>query len=231
MFSEKLHINMLAETLINPTTPILRPYDSVGQAVDLMDEYGIKQLALVEDEVYKGLLSEDTLLNLFDDTKPLSELYLPPEPVYAHSFQHIYEVMGIANQFQLDTVPVLDEDQLYAGTILVSDMMAKFAYLLGTQEAGAILVLKMSNRDYSLTEISRLVESNNVKIISSYFTGAEYGSLDEATLTLKLNQTEVSAVVATLERFGYVIENVFGNATFQNPDRQRLDLLLRYLET
>jgi acetoin utilization protein AcuB len=231
MFSKKLNTNMLAEELINPTTPVLRPYDSVGQAVDLMDEYGIRQLALVEDEVYKGLLSEDTLLNFTDDGKQLSELHLPPNPVHANSFQHIYEVMGIANHYQLDTVPVLDEDNLYAGTIVVSDMMLKFANLLGTQEIGAILVLKMANRDYSLTDISRLVESNNTKIISSYFSGAEYGALDEATLTLKLNRTEVSAVVATLERFGYIVESVFGNSRLENPDRHRLDLLLRYLET
>jgi len=222
---------MLAEELINPTTPVLSPSDSIGQAVDLMDEYGIKQLALVEDEVYKGLLSEETLLSLFDTSKLLSELYLPVDPIYANSFQHIYEVMGIANQYQLDTVPVLDEDKLYAGSILVSEMVGKFAHLLGTHETGAILVLKMANRDYSLADISRLVESNNIKIISSYFSGAEYGSIDEATLTLKLNKTEVSAAVATLERFGYVVENIFGNDAPQNPDRHRLDLLLRYLET
>ncbi|AXE19883.1 CBS domain-containing protein [Runella rosea] len=222
---------MLAEELINPATPVLRPYDSVGQAVDLMDEYGIRQLALVENEVYKGLLSEDTLLNFPDDEKLLSELNLPPNPVHANLFQHIYEVIGIANQYQLDTVPVLDEDNLYAGTIVVTDMMAKFAGLLGAQEAGAVVVLKMSNRDYSMTDISRLVESNNVKIISSYFSGAEYGDIDQATLTLKLNRTEVSAVVATFERFGYVVENVYANEPLENPDRHRLDLLLRYLET
>ncbi len=222
---------MLAEELINPTTPILRPFDSVGQAVDLMDEYGTRQLALVDEEIYKGLLSEDTLLNLLDDTQTLSELNLPPNPIHANLFQHIYEVIGIANRYQLDTIPVLDEDNLYAGTILVSDMMAKFATLLGSQETGAIVVLKMANRDYSLTDISRLVESNNTKIISTYFSGSEYGSLDQATLTLKLNHSEVSAVVATLERFGYTVENVFGSTPFDSPDRHRLDLLMRYLET
>lgn len=222
---------MLAEELINPATPVLRPYDSVGQAVDLMDEYGIRQLALVEDEVYKGLLSEDTLLSFPDDEKLLSELNLPPNPVHANLFQHIFEVMGIANQYRLDSVPVLDEDNLYAGTIVVTDMLSKFAGLLGSQEAGAVVVLKMSNRDYSMTDISRLVESNNTKIISSYFSGAEYGAVDQATLTLKLNRMEVSAVVATFERFGYSVENVYANEPLENPDRHRLDLLLRYLET
>ncbi len=222
---------MLAEELINPATPVLRPYDSVGQAVDLMDEYGIRQLALVEDEVYKGLLSEDTLLSFPDDEKLLSELNLPPNPVHANLFQHIFEIMGIANQYRLDSVPVLDEDNLYAGTIVVTDMLAKFAGLLGSQEAGAVVVLKMSNRDYSMTDISRLVESNNTKIISSYFSGAEYGAIDQATLTLKLNRAEISAVVATFERFGYSVENVYANEPLENPDRHRLDLLLRYLET
>jgi hypothetical protein len=103
--------------------------------------------------------------------------------------------------------------------------------LLGAQEKGAIIVLKMANRDYSLTEISRLVESNSTKIISSFFSGAEYGALDEATLTLKLNRMEVSGVVATLERFGYTVESIYGNSPVENPNRHHLDLLLRYLET
>ncbi len=38
-------------------------------------------------------------------------------------------------------------------------------------------------------------------------------------------------MVATLERFGYAVESIFGNAKLENPDRHRLDLLLRYLET
>ncbi|MFN4145764.1 MAG: CBS domain-containing protein [Runella sp.] len=222
---------MLAEELINPTTPTLTPLDSVGRAVDLMDELGFRQLALVENEVYKGLLSEDTLLNFADDTQLLSELNLPPNPVHAHHSQHIYEVMGIANQYQLDTVPVLDEDKLYAGSILVSDMIAKFTDLLGTQEKGAILIIKIKSYDYSMSEISRLIEANNTKIISSYFLGSENDIFGEATLTLKLNRTNVSAVIATLERFGYDIAGVFGQESYEHPDQHRLNLLLRYLET
>jgi acetoin utilization protein AcuB len=221
---------MLAEELISTTAPTLRPTDSVGRAIDVMDEHGLRQLALVDEEEYKGLLSEDTLLSITDDSKRLSELYLPPDPIHVSAMQHIFEVIGVASQHQLESVPVLDEDNLYAGTIRINDALMKFADLLGGQEQGAVIVLKMTNRDYSLTDISRLVESNNVKIISSYFSGAEYGSLNEGTLTLKLNRTDVSALVATLERFGYQIESVHANVPLDSPDRHRLDLLLRYLE-
>lgn len=222
---------MLAEELINVATPILRPTDSVGRAIELMEESGLHQLPLVDDETYQGLLSEETLMNVMDDDKELSSLYLPSEPLHATTNQHIYQLIELANHYQLDTIPVLDEDHLYAGTIIVSELIAKFADLLGGQQKGAVVVLSMAHRDYSLSEISRLIESNNAKIISSYFTHSETGGFDDNKLTLKLNQTDVSAILATFERFGYEIDSVYANTQVESPDKHRLDLLFRYLET
>lgn len=222
---------MLAEELINPNIPVLNPTDSVLEALDIMEQNGLSQLAMVENDAYLGLISEDMLLNLPDDTSLLGALNLPEESVHVHLFQHIYELIQLTNQYRLALVPVLDEEGLYAGAVVTNEMLAKFALLLGVQEPGAVVVLSMPNHDYSLTDISRLVESNNTKILSSYFASAEYGMPNEATLTLKLNRTDVSAVVATFERFGYQVAGTFSNKPIENPDRQRLDLLLRYLET
>lgn len=222
---------MLAEEMINPKIPVLSPDESVAEALDLMAQNEIRQLALVENETYWGLISEDMLLNLSDSSRLLSSLPMPEKPVSARLFQHIYELIALTNHYQLEILPILDEENLYAGTVVVSDMMTQFARLLGVQESGAVVVLGMNNRDYSLTDISRLVESNNTKILSSYFAGAQYGMLDDAALTLKLNRSDVSAVVATFERFGYNVTGVFGSQSIENPDRQRLDMLLRYLET
>ncbi len=222
---------MLAEELINPNMPVLSLNDSVAEALELMEQDKVSQLAMVENDVYLGLVSEDVLLNWPNDTHLLSQLHLPQNAVSAHLYQHIYELIELTNQYQLSTIPILDEEGLYAGSILVSDMMAKFAALLGVQEPGAVVLLSMTNQNYSLTDISRLVESNNTKILSSYFAGSEYGMTDKATLTLKLNRTDVSAVVATFERFGYQVAGTFANDTIEHPDRQRLDMLMRYLET
>lgn len=222
---------MLAEELINPTIPILTLQDTVAYALDMMEEHKLSQLVLADDEAYVGLINEDVLLNWHTDTDPLAKLYLPQQPIKAHLYQHIYELIELSNQFQLVVIPVLDEDGLLAGSINVAEMMAKFAALLGVQETGAVVVLSMPAHQYSLTDISRLVEANNTKILSSYFTKADYGTLDEATLTLKLNRTDITAVVATFERFGYQVTGAFANQAIEHPDRQRLDMLMRYLET
>jgi acetoin utilization protein AcuB len=220
---------MTAEDLINHSIPVLRPTDSVSRALDVMQDCGIHQLVLIEDGQLKAILTEDTLLNWFNDEDTLGTLPIDGQPMSGNIFQHIYELINLANIHQLQIVPILDEDNSYIGCIVVTEMLAKFAEQLGVQDTGAVVVLKMNDYDYSLTDISRLVESNNTKIISSFFAKNPVGFAD-ATLTLKLNRTDISPVVATLERFGYNIEGTYADSGTENLDQNRLHSLLRYLE-
>jgi acetoin utilization protein AcuB len=232
MFSKKLRtIRMIAEELVNPMIPVLKSDDSVERALDVMQGCNIGQLAMVDDDSFKGLCDEDLLLNCINDETLLNNLPMSDPTAVAHVYQHVYELISLANRHKLKVIPVLDEGNLYAGSIVVNEMLERFADSLGIQEAGAVIVLKMPNYNYSMAEISRLIESNNVKIISSFFSEARYGMPNEATLTLKLNKTEVTATVATLERFGYEIDGIYGGKSVDNLDKQRLDSLLRYLQT
>jgi acetoin utilization protein AcuB len=223
---------MLAATLINPMIPILKPTDSVGMALDWMDEFGTKQLAVAENGVYKGIVSEELLLDAQDASSILSEIIIQHQDIFASEDLHPYELLRMVNQFGLRVIPVLFEDGTFAGTILVSDLVEKFVNELGVQEKGAVLVLKITERDYSLSEISRLVESNGARVISSYYSSAESTHPEhESRLTLKLNRTHITPIIATLERFGYDIEEAHANDPIESVDQERLDMLLRYLET
>jgi hypothetical protein len=134
-------------------------------------------------------------------------------------------------QQRMDVVAVLNEGREFIGTVSTAELLRQFAQELGVQERGAVLILSLNERDYSMAEISRLVESNNVKIISSYFSSAAYGMPDRSRLTLKLNRQDITAVISTLERFGYQIEAAFANTPVESIDQERLDSLLRYLNT
>jgi acetoin utilization protein AcuB len=132
----------------------------------------------------------------------------------------------------LDIVPVVNEHKNVTGTILVRDLVERFVSELGIQEKGAVVVLKIAERDYSLSEISRLIESNGTKVLSSYYSSSEsLHPADASLLTLKLNRTNINPVIATLERFGYDIEEAHANDPIESVDQERLDMLLRYLAT
>lgn len=222
---------MLASELIDPMLPSLKPTDSVAQALDWMQEHRVGQLVLTDQGEYRGVISEELLMDVANDEQPLSNVMRLFEQTFVYEDQHLYEIIGLILQNRMEVVAVLTEEQEFSGTISTSELLKQFAQELGVQEAGAILILNMNERDYSLTEISRLVESNGVKIISSYFSSAAYGMPDRSRLTLKLNRREITSVISTLERFGYRIEAAFANAPVESIDQERLDSLLRFLNT
>lgn len=223
---------MLAATLINPMIPTLKLTDAVSTALDWMEEYETRQLIVAEADEYRGIVSEEILMDVLDDSQLISEVIRQHQEVFATEDQHVYELLRLANQFRLKVIPVLHEDNTLAGTILVGELLGRFADVLGVQEKGAVLVLKVNERDYSLSEISRLIESNGTKVISSYYTtSTTYNSPEDSRLTLKLNRTNITPIVATLERFGYDIREAHANDPIESVDQERLDMLLRYLAT
>ncbi|WP_159468503.1 CBS domain-containing protein [Dyadobacter sp. 3J3] len=223
---------MLAATLINPMIPILKLTDTVGTALDWMDEFRTRQLVVADSGFYKGIVSEDILFDITDTTQPLSRIIIQHEDVFATEDNHPYELLRLVTQFSLDIIPVVNEIKNITGTILVRDLVERFVSELGIQEKGAVLVLKIAERDYSLSEISRLIESNGTKVLSSYYSSSEsLHPADASLLTLKLNRTNITPIIATLERFGYDIEEAHANDPIESVDQERLDMLLRYLAT
>lgn len=223
---------MLAATLINPMIPILKLTDTVGTALDWMDEFRTRQLVVADSGLYKGIVSEDILFDISDTTQPLSRIIIQHEDVFAVEDNHPYELLRLVTQFSLDIIPVVNENKNVTGTILVRDLVERFVSELGIQEKGAVLVLKIAERDYSLSEISRLIESNGTKVLSSYYSSSEsLHPADTSFLTLKLNRTNINPIIATLERFGYDIEEAHANDPIESVDQERLDMLLRYLAT
>jgi hypothetical protein len=87
----------------------------------------------------------------------------------------------------------------------------------------------MNHNDYSLAEISRLIEENHAKILSSM---VKEDPLDHGKirLTLKINQLDLSRIVATLERFGYKVIGRYHESTPMGTEKERIDMLLRYLD-
>ena len=48
-------------------------------------------------------------------------------------------------------------------------------------------------------------------------------------LTLKINQDDLSRIVATLERFGYRVIARYRETKREDEGKERIDLLMRYL--
>lgn len=219
---------MLAVDLINYDIPVLKPTDTVARAMELMNNARMSQLVVADGGTYLGMVEEDLLLD-YDEGMMLNSVAIDYLGVFALGFQHLYELLGTASRYDLTCLAVLEEDQKFTGTIVVADLYQRFAELIGTYEPGAIIEMNLNNRDYSLSEISRLIESENAKVTGSYITGNTQDYENPLRLTLKLNKTDISSIVATLERFGYTIDATYAHTPFEHVDQQRYDMLMKYL--
>ncbi|AFK02666.1 CBS domain containing protein [Emticicia oligotrophica DSM 17448] len=217
---------MTITEIINHDLPVLKPSDSVGDALNWMEENRIGQLIVVDAGKYAGIVSEDILMD-YDEDMPLADVMLQFSEITINDSQHIYESLGLLSKYHLQVLAVLDEEQNFIGLVAATDVYNKFAELLGSQEPGAVLVVSIKNRDYSLAEISRLIESDNAKVLSSYFSGNTFN--DSATLTLKINRESINSIIATLERFGYTVEASYAHEPIDSIEQERYDLLMKYL--
>jgi acetoin utilization protein AcuB len=217
---------MTTAEIINHELPILKLSDTVGKALNWMEENRIVQLVVADDNKYAGIVSEETLMN-YDESMQLFDVMLQFSEIYLFDYQHIYESLGLISKYHLDILAVIDEEQNFVGTITATEIYSKFAELLGSQEPGAVLVVALKSRDYSLSEISRLVESDNAKITSSYFSGNSFD--DSARLTLKINRENITSIIATLERFGYIVEASYAHEPIESLEQERYDMLMKYL--
>ncbi len=218
---------MIAEELINQMIPPLKMSDTARQALQWMEELRVSQLPVLSGQEYKGLISEDLIYSNNDPATLLSEFALESQNVYAYKYQHFFDVLKIALDNDLSVVAVQDDDRNFIGVITITDTLTAFARS-SMQEPGGILVLLMEERDYSLTEVSRLVESNDAKILSSYVC-PDKGDASRLKLTIKINRNDLSRIIATFERFSYNIVAKFHHTQGSEEDKERIDLLLRYL--
>ncbi len=219
---------MIAEELINQMVPPLKLSDSGEKAVRWMEEFRLNQLPVVKNRKFLGLVTEENVLEAKEKDLNLSMIPFDFEHVHVQNSQHFYNVMELAIKNKVQVVPVLDEMHEYLGVITVNDAIAAFGQMSAMQGEGGILVLSMAERDYSLSEISRLVESNNAKILSAYVSPDE-ADIFKIKLTLKFNTMELTRIVATLERFNYKITAQFMDSPDDQQDQDRLDMLLHYL--
>ena len=158
---------MIAEELINHMIPPLKVSDDAHKAIVWMEEFRCNQLPVVNNGELLGFISEDIILESNEDSKKLEEYTLFGQKCVVGMESHFYDILRIANENKMQMVAVVDNEKKYHGIITVQDIMASFAQTAAIQMPGGILVLSMDLIDYSLAEISRYVEENNAKIISS----------------------------------------------------------------
>ena len=219
---------MTVDFLIDNTVEVLTPEMTGDQALKIMgDSYSAVLPMIDADNKLQAMVTEDHILS-FDLELKLQEMNIPQVFPALNVKNHFTDAIRILGQTKLRVIPIVDEKLYYKGSVTAISVM-EFLYDSGSvDDRGASILIEMKHRDYSMSELARLVESEQAKILSSFiFSDA---SSDVLQLSLRLSTGDTKHVVATLERFGYKVFD-FSLEAEQRDDRlrDRIDSFLSYL--
>jgi acetoin utilization protein AcuB len=219
---------MVAKDLISEVIPSLKTSDLGQTALNWMEIFKISHLPIVNNQEFLGLISDTDIFDMNQPNEPIGNHALTLYKPYVTTEQHIFEVIGLASRLKLSVVPVLDSKNNYKGVITSNDLIRHIAGISSMDQPGGIIVLEVIDRDYSLSQIAQIVESNNVKILSMYITSSPASTLLE--VTLKVNTSDLVSVIRTFERYNYEVKTwVTDNDSMDRFYSERFDLLMKYL--
>jgi len=217
---------MIAANLLSHEFVPLRTSDTGNDALSIMADFYVKHLPIVNNKQMLGLISEDDILQN-DVAEAVGSYPLSLTKPYVNERDHLYDVLRVLSEYSLTVIPVIDAENNYMGLITQGDLLRFFAQIGSFTEPGSIIVFEMSKQDYSLAEISRIVEGENAAILSSFITS----SLDSTKIdvTIKINRQELQTILATFERFNYSVKASFQEIEYFDGLKERFDSLMSYL--
>ncbi len=221
---------MRAKDILSKEIIPLRPYDSGSLALQWMEDFGVLHLPVVDGENFLGLVKNEDIYTMEDIDSSLDPQKLALMRSYVLTSQHFYEVLRLAASEQLSVVPVLNDKNHYIGSITRSGIIRAMANFTSVQQPGGILILEISAAHYSLSEIARIVEANNAKVLSAFITSPPESNRLE--VTVKVSVMDLASIIQTLNRYDYIVKASFAEESqYDSLLSERYESLIKYLST
>ena len=218
---------MFAGKLIKESIPPLKPADTCQRALMWMDEFHVNFLPVINGKSYLGLVKENDLVEANAPDSLLQSLKTPLNRIFVYSNQHVYDVVKFAAIHKCDVIPVLNEKQEYEGIITIHELVEYFAASKSVYMPGGIIVLELRFNDYSMSQISQLIESDGAHILSASVSATLDPQLIE--LTIKIDKVDLSRILPALYRYNYHVTASYFQSEFGDDYKNRYESLMNYL--
>ena len=216
---------MFVREIITEGITTLKVDDTCAMALRCMEEMNVSHLPIVDDGRYLGVIS-DLVASVSSPQLPMRKLNLGGS-AFVRDYQTIFEVMRVMNEYSLTVVPVLDDLERYVGAITMNSMMTCLSQSMSAAEPGSVLVVELNANDYMLSEMARIVEDNDTKILSLVMQTSPDSM--QIRVFIKLNKIEIDPIIKTFERYGYnVISSLYERDDWEEI-RDRYNEFMNYL--
>ncbi|OJX50263.1 MAG: acetoin utilization protein acuB [Flavobacterium sp. 38-13] len=199
--------------------------DTIESVQDFFADLSFSHFPVLENGIYIGSISGDDV-ETFDTEKKILDYRYTLEGFYARKNMIWLDLLEIFARNHTSIVPVLDEKNNYIGYYDITDIIKFFHETPFLKEMGGIIIVEKNINDYSMSQISQIVESNNGKLLGMFVSSAE---ADKIQITVKIALGSLNDIIQTFRRYNYEIISEHQEDNYLNALKERSDYLDKYL--
>lgn len=199
--------------------------ETIMAAQDFFNELNFSNFPVVEEGIFIGSLAADDL-ETFDNDKKVGDYKYTLEHFFARTNMIWLDVLEVFAKNQTNIVPVLDENNKYVGYYEIGDIMKFFHETPFLKEPGGIIIVKKGVLDYSMSQITQIIESNNGKLLGLFVSDSD---VDTIEITIKVSLGALNEIIQTFRRYNYEIVSEHHEDNYISSLKERSDYLDKYL--
>ena len=214
--------------IINYITNDYKAIDSqetIAAVQDFFDELTFSHFPVVEEGIFIGSIASDDI-ETFDNFKKVFDYRYSLEGFFAREKMIWLDVLEVFAKNHANLVTVLDEKNQYLGYYEIRDILNFFHETPFLQETGGIIVVQKKTLDYSMGEITQIIESNNGKILGLFVSESDF---ENTQVTIKISLGVMNEIIQSFRRYNYEIVSEHYEDNYINTLKERSDYLDKYL--
>ena len=198
---------------------------TIGEMQQTFNQLTYSHLVVMKEDDYLGCLSE-TDAHCFESEKTLSDYQYALEPFFVRKTTHWLDILEAFAMHNTNIMPVLGDENKYLGYYELNDIMHCFNNTPFLNEAGGIIVVEKGTKDYSFSEITQIIESNDAKILGAFISKSGENIMQ---ITIKIGHQGMNAIVQTFRRYNYNVVSNHEEDKFLEDLQKRSNYLDKYL--
>jgi Mg/Co/Ni transporter MgtE len=210
---------------INNDYKAIDSQQTIAVVQGFFDDLSFSHFPVIEEEIYIGSIASDDI-ETFDIDKKVIDYKYTLEGFFVKTDMIWLDVLEIFAKNHTNLVPVLDENNKYVGYYEVEDIIKFFHETPFLKEQGGIIVVKKAILDYSMSQITQIVESNNGKLLGLFISEADF---ENVQITIKISLGAMNDIIQTFRRYNYEIISEHHEDNYINSLKERSDYLEKYL--
>ncbi|MBC7641575.1 MAG: CBS domain-containing protein [Flavobacterium sp.] len=210
---------------INNDFKALTTKETVDEVKDFFDDVTFSHFPVLENDIYIGSISKDDL-ETFDLNKNLSDYKYSLERFFTRENSILLEVLEVFSKNNSNLIPVLNDENKYLGYYEIEEIIKTFQATPFLSESGNIIIVKKAIIDYSMSQISQIVESNNGKILGIYVSNSDLLNIE---ITVKINVGDINDIIQSFRRYDYEIISEHQQDDYISILKENANYLEKYL--